>query len=164
MKKITIIFAIILTFMIQFNVVKAIDLQMLDDSTKLEGINLDSESYSNLETKFYSCGSGFINHIPRYVPKLVNIVYLVIQVAVPIVLVIVGMINLLKAVTSSKEDDMKKAQMLFVKQLIYGALVFFAFVLTKLVISVAADASDKSRIIDCTNCFVNGEKYCKLEK
>ena len=166
MKKISFIFAILLLFMLQFSVVKAIDVNVLDTetSTELEGIDLDENKYSNLETNFYSCGTDFITHIPKYVPKIINIVYLIIQVAVPIILVIIGMINLLKAITASKEEDMKKAQTLFLKQLVYGALVFFLFVLGKLVISIAADASDKPDIIDCTNCFINGEKYCKAEK
>ena len=57
---------------------------------------------------------------------------MVIQIVVPVVLVVMGMITLVKAVTSSKEDEIKKAQMSFVKKLIAAALVLFIFVIVKL--------------------------------
>ena len=161
MKKITILFAALLVFMLQFSVVNA---AKTTTSSGNEKIDLRKDKYDNLSTKTYSCGSEFVTNIPEYVPKLVHIVYIGLQIVTPIVLIVVGMINLLKAVIASKEEDMKKAQMLFLKHLVLGALIFFAFVFVKLIVSVTADASDKSKIIDCTSCFVNGIKKCTLEK
>ena len=75
-----------------------------------------------------------------------------------------GMITLIKAIISSKEDEIKKAQMSFVKKLIVGALVFFVFVIVKLLVSVAGDAGKTPDIIDCANCFLNGTDNCKITK
>ena len=64
------------------------------------------------------------------------------------------MIDLMKAVIAQKEDEIKKAQMTFVKRLIAGALVFFVIVIVKMLISFVAD--DSKNIMNCVNCFING--------
>ena len=99
MKKIAILFVILSIFMIQLVTVHAED----------EQIDLSEQTYENLQTNFYSCGDELIEKIPANVPKIINIVYLFIQVLIPIILIIMGMITLLKAVSSSKEEDVKKA-------------------------------------------------------
>ena len=138
-------------------------IQLITVHAEDEQIDLSEGTYENLQTKFYSCGDELIEKIPANVPKIINIVYLFIQVLIPIILIIMGMVTLLKAVSSSKEEDIKKAQMTFVKRLIIAALVFFTFVFVKLLVSITADSGLKSRIIDCTDCFLNGEKKCSKE-
>ena len=86
----------------------------------------------------------------------VHIVILIIQIAVPILLVVFGMIDLMKAVIAGKEDEIKKNQMTFVKRLIAAAIVFFVFLIVKLLVSFVADANDSEGIINCANCFING--------
>ena len=150
MKKIYVLFAIISLFVVQFgvrSVVYAAD----------ENVDLSGESYENLNTDKVSCGGGMVKHVPKSIVKTVNIAYNIIQVVVPIILIIMGMITLIRSVTAGKEDEIKKAQMAFVKKLIVGALVFFVFVIVKLLISVVADASDKGNIMKCANCFLNNE-------
>ena len=92
--------------------------------------------------------------IDEKIANTVHTVILVIQIVTPIILVVLGMIDLIKAVIASKEDEIKKAQMTFVKRLIAAAIVFFVFIIVKLVISFVAD--DKDNLINCVNCFVNG--------
>lgn len=152
MKKIFLIFVIFSIFMVQLTVVRA------DDN-----INLEGEVYHNIETDVVSCGNNMIEGMPASVPKVVNIVYLIIQISVPVILVVMGMITLMKSITSSKEDEIKKAQLAFVKKLITGAIVFFVFVIMKIIVSVAADANKSPDIIDCANCFLNGTKNCNAK-
>ena len=92
--------------------------------------------------------------IDEKIANTVHIVILVIQIAVPIILVIFGMIDLMKAVIAGKEDEIKKNQMVFVKRLIAAAIVFFVFVIVKMLISFVAD--DSKNLINCANCFING--------
>lgn len=92
--------------------------------------------------------------IDAKIAQTVHVVVLVIQIAVPIILVVFGMIDLAKAVIASKEDEIKKSQMTFIKRLIAGALVFFVFAIVKMVISfVATNSTD---MLNCVNCFING--------
>lgn len=153
MKKIFLIFAILSIFVLQLSSVKAED-----------NVNLES-TYNNMNTEVVSCGSGMISDVPSSIPKAVNIVYTALQIVVPIIIVIFGMIDLVKAVIAQKEDEIKKAQMTFVKRLIAGALVFFVFVIIKLLVSFVADNSTSaSKIMDCADCFLNGIENCKVSK
>lgn len=88
------------------------------------------------------------------IPNLVHTIIVIIQIAVPVVLVIIGMLDLFKGVTAGKEDEMKKAQGLFVKRLISAALVFFVVAIVRLVIGVVAD--ENTDIWSCADCFLNG--------
>ena len=92
--------------------------------------------------------------IDEKIANTVHRIILVIQIAVPIILVVLGMIDLLKATIAGKEDEIKKAQMTFVKRLIAGVLVFFVFVIVKMLISFVAD--DSTNLMNCANCFING--------
>lgn len=123
---------------------------------------VNAADYNNYESATVSCGSGLLNRItvPASIPKVVSLVYRVIQIAVPVVLVIMGMIDLAKSITSEKEDEIKKSQKLFIKRLISAGLIFFIFAATKFLISLVADnTKDKNKIIDCAECFINNE--CK---
>lgn len=90
--------------------------------------------------------------------KIVNAVHmiiLVIQIVVPVLLVVFGSIDFLKAVIAQKEDEIKKGQQTFIKRLIAGIIVFFVIAVVKLIISFAA-GDDKDTILQCANCFFNG--------
>lgn len=113
-----------------------------------------AETYNNYTSATVSCGS--ITDIPTVLPKVISILYTVIQIAVPIVLVVMGMMDLFKSLTAQKEDDMKKGQQMFIKRLISAAIIFFVFMVVKIVISFVDD--DKSPdILDCTECFINND-------
>ena len=60
-----------------------------------------------------------------------------------------------KAVIASKEDEIKKAQMTFVKRLIAAVIVFFVVSLVQIVVRFVS-GNDENSIMGCFNCFVNG--------
>lgn len=101
---------------------------------------------------------GKIKRVPFKVLEISNLVVNIMQVAVPVILILMGTVDFIKAVSSQKEDEMKKAQGLFIKRLIMGALVFFVFVVVKLLISVIGN---NDNIWDCVNCFINDRNSCK---
>ena len=115
---------------------------------------IGNECYNNYDKNAVaSCGEGLIKNIPSLIPKVISIGYTIIQVRVPIILVVIGSIDLLKRITAQKEDEIKKGQNLFIKRLIVAAIIFFVFIIVKFVISVVAD-SNSSKIIDCAECFI----------
>ena len=89
------------------------------------------------------------------IPDTVHVVILAIQVIVPVLLVIFGLIDFIKGITASKEDEIKKGRQTFISRLIAGVLVFFIIAIVKLVISLAA-GSDNANIMKCVNCFLGG--------
>ena len=117
--------------------------------------NVVAETYNNYTEATTSCGSDLMT-IPTMIPKLVSFVYIIIQVAVPIVLVIMGSLDLLKGITAQKEEEIKKGRHVFIKRLIAAVLVFFVFVIVKLVISFVADGTG-SRIMECAECFIEND-------
>ena len=88
---------------------------------------------------------------------ITHTVILIIQIAVPVILVIFGMIDLMKGIMAQKEDEIKKGQQTFVKRLLAAAIVFFIIAIVKLVFTFVAD--DKNgNMLNCANCFINGTK------
>lgn len=110
---------------------------------------LDVNNYAE-----FSCGgvSGF----PAPVANIVAMVINVLKIAVPIIIIVLGMIDLFKAVTKQKDDEMKKAQMLFVKRLISGLLVFFIVAIVQFAFSAIGKASGEDSFMNCISYFVNG--------
>ena len=91
----------------------------------------------------------------------------IIQIGIPIILIILGMIDLGKAVIASKEDEIKSAQKLLIKRIIYAVAVFLVVSIVTLVFSVVAGntdtdgkkANDWSACWECTN--TNGNFACE---
>ena len=55
-----------------------------------------------------SCGN--ITGIPAKIPELVSFAITLIQIAVPVILVVMGSVDLFKGITAQKEDEIKKGQ------------------------------------------------------
>ena len=93
--------------------------------------------------------------IDAKIPNTVHTIIVVIKIAVPVLLVIFGMLDLFKGITAQKEDEIKKGQNLFIKRLISAAIIFFVISIVQLLVSFVA--SDEG-IMTCANCFINGVK------
>ncbi len=100
-----------------------------------------------------SCGGGLLT-VDQVIPNMTSLIVSLIKIAIPILLIVLGMIDLGKAVVAQKEDEIKKAQTMFVKRLISAALVFFVVVIVQLVFNLVA--KNEKNIWDCVSCFVNG--------
>lgn len=122
------------------------------------GIMMFSISTSVFAKNIASCDATISTNviIDEKIPQTVSTAINVIKIAVPILLVIFGMLDLFKGITAQKEDEMKKGQQLFVKRLISGVLVFFVFVIVQLLVSFAA-GGDNTTIMDCVDCFINND-------
>lgn len=79
--------------------------------------------------------------IPDQIISIIGTVINLIKIAVPLLLIIFGMLDLGKAVMAQKEDEIKRGQQMFVKRLIAAAIVFFVVVIVQFVVQLV-DASD----------------------
>ena len=103
-----------------------------------------------------TCGN--IKNIPVKVPNMVSTIINVLNVVVPVILVIWGVIDLTKGMMSGKEDDIKKGQQTLIKRTITGACIFLTVIAVKLLVSVVDENSDnKANMISCINCFISGD-------
>ena len=102
-------------------------------------------------------GAMIDEKIPNTVATVINII----KIAVPILLVVFGSMDLIKGVIAAKDDEIKKGQQTLIKRIIAGALVFFVFAIVQFLISlVAGNTTERSNIMTCANCFINGSSHC----
>lgn len=101
----------------------------------------------------YTCGDVDLIFSGTF-PYIVSAIILIIKIAVPVLLIIFGMLDLGKAVVAAKEDEIKKGQHTFVKRLITAVIVFFVVQVVQIIIRFVS--SNDSNISSCFNCFING--------
>ena len=75
--------------------------------------------------------------------NLIGIIIWLIKIAVPIMLIIWGMMDLGKAVIASKEDEIKAAQKLLIKRAIYALAIFFVVLIVQAVFGLLSNAGDE---------------------
>ena len=63
--------------------------------------------------------------------KVVGTIITIIQYAIPVIIVLLGTIDLGKAVMAGKDDEIKAAQKMLIKRVIYGVVVFFVVVVVR---------------------------------
>lgn len=106
----------------------------------------------------YECsdvmGIGSVG-LPYDLVRIVHLIYNVIKIAVPLLLILIGMFDMGKAVTQQKEEDIKKAQGLLVKKAIAAALVFLMLSIVSVVFSVVA-GDNNTDMWTCVNSLLNG--------
>lgn len=110
-----------------------------------------------------NCSIAIDMIVPNFTVALVNLV----KVAIPILLVAFGMIDLAKAVISNDEKVMKESQGRFIKRIIYAVVIFFLVAIVQLIFGMLATASSgsstsvsKSNINSCIACFISDTSKC----
>lgn len=111
-------------------------------------------------------GAEICGKIPPGVFNVVSMIIMAIQVVVPILLIIWGMIDFTKAVIGQDENKIKDAQKIFIKRLIAAAIVFLTVTIVRFLVNVVVeiqndDTSGNKAINDqtwstCINQFING--------
>lgn len=94
-------------------------------------------------------------------PTITNLVVTLLKIAVPIILVIFGMLDLAKAVMSNDEKEMKGAQTKLIKRVIYAVLVFLVVSIVQLLFGVlAGNGASDNNVSGCIACFTAGTDNC----
>lgn len=75
------------------------------------------------------------------VVKLIKSVLGIIQFVIPVLLIVLGTIDLGKAVISSDDKEVKAAQSRLIKRCIYAVAIFFVVLLVKLVMGLVSDSA-----------------------
>ncbi len=93
---------------------------------------------------------------------IIRTIYNVIRIGVPLLLIIIGMVDMAKAVTAGKEDEIKKAQGILIKRAVAALIVFLLLSGVKLLLStVGADKDkidDNMTITECLDAILNDKK------
>ena len=102
----------------------------------------------------YTCGNTNLVFSGTF-PYIVSTIILIIKIAVPVLLIIFGMLDLGKAVIASKEEEIKKGQQTFIKRAIAAVLVFFIIQIVQIIVRFVSNGEPS--IAQCFNCFIHGE-------
>ncbi len=60
----------------------------------------------------------------------------IVKIAIPILLIVLGTVDFIKAMVAQDDQQMKKAQGAFVKRLIIGVVIFFVPMIMKFLLSI----------------------------
>jgi len=101
-------------------------------------------------------GCGNIE-VPKILINVLSTIINLIKIVVPIILIILGMLDMGKAVASQKEDEIKKGQKTLISRCIAAAIVFFVVAIVQLVISIISPEGEDN-ILSCIDTIVNGVK------
>lgn len=106
--------------------------------------------------------NDFCKTVPDGVANIVHMIYLGIQILVPLLLIIFGSIDLAKSLTAGKEDEIKKAQAGLIKKVIVAVIVFLLMTITQWVVNLAgtANGDDDNSTWKCACKLLTG-KDCK---
>lgn len=100
-------------------------------------------------------------------PKFTNSLYDILKIATPVIIIITGMLDVLKAVSAQKEDEMKKAQKKLLNRLLAGVVVFLVFVIIETIVAFVLPSSGSSEetnfhnAMNCVKCFLNDYNACQ---
>lgn len=105
-----------------------------------------------LEPAMSNCGGM---DVPDIILRLVHYVIIAIQIAVPIILIVMGMLDLGKAVMAGKEDEIKKNQTLFMKRIIAAVIVFLVVAAVQMVFGLLSKAGTGGDTIKCIDTILS---------
>lgn len=126
---------------------------MLPVSSFSSGKIIEPKKIGSNDAKFgdfgdFDCAEALGDELIGYLQLIVNVV----KVAVPILVIVFGMLDFAKAIFSSDEGEMKKAQSKFIRRLIIGV----AFFLIPTFLGLLLDIAHKIwPIIDNTLCGID---------
>ena len=87
----------------------------------------------------------------RRIFSLLGNLFSIIQIAVPIIIIIMGTIDLVKAMMANDPSTTKKAQTTFIKRLIVAVCIFFVLPLISFLMSLLGENMNNP----CMTCFSN---------
>jgi len=114
-------------------------------SALIEERTLFADEYNYDETKWDICQNPNSLKVFKFIGNILKVAFIII----PIVLIVMGSIDFMKAVTAGKEDDIKKAQSAFIKRIIAAVLVFFVPIIVNIVMRTVLGKEELTQ----KNCF-----------
>ena len=102
--------------------------------------------------------------IPNQLFNIVATIIKLIKIAVPVILIIFGMIDFAKSVVAKNEDDVKKFRKQFISRVVSAIIVFVIVFVVQFAVNLISSVEDTtnedgqtiSDIWSCSKKFING--------
>ena len=93
--------------------------------------------------------------------KFVGYILFAFKIVIPLLIIVLGMMDLGKAVVGSKDDEIKKATSALVKRAIAGVVIFFIPTLVKIIFNLFNLDETWTNCVDCvtspSSCNASGD-------
>lgn len=97
--------------------------------------------------------------------RLVGLALMIFKICIPILIIVLGMVDLGKAVVGSKDDDIKKAAGALARRAIAGIVIFFIPTIIIAIFDVAVDKTElDNQWKSCLYVVSHPSKYEEVEK
>ena len=91
--------------------------------------------------------------------KIINISLTIIKIIVPLLIIIMGMVDLFKVVTAGQDEEMKKSINILVKRIIAGLVIFMLPSIMNAIFDLnTVKSSEASDYAGCETCLTNSEE------
>ena len=80
-----------------------------------------------------------------------NIIY-IIRIVIPVIIILLGTLDLGKAVIAGEDKKIKEAQKTFIKRLIYGVAIFFMFTIVEVIFGLLGVETNEGDSKICWDC------------
>ena len=102
---------------------------------------------------------GFDN-VPKNIPMLTSGLYNLAKFAVPIIIIVMGLVDFLSATAAADIDKMKKSKKKFINRLIAGVFIFLILAIVQFIFrKIDFDKNQKAGFFSCMNCILSND--CK---
>ena len=127
-----------------------------DPSEEVPDVPAKEPEYSSSSRTCVSCGDDAVTNIPQQLPMFSRNLILVVQILTPVILIILGIYDFVRAVVASDEKIMKESQNKFIKRIIAAVLVFFVIAIVKFAFGLIPG----DNVLACIPCFTTSGDSC----
>lgn len=121
------------------------------------GLMTGCETIENIDFNQSCLRCGDDVYFPAYLVKLIANLVQFVQLMVPVIIIITGMIELLKAVIASDEKKMAESKGTLIKKFIVGIMIFLVIAVVRFIFSAIPDFTDGDvDVMECMSNFFNG--------
>lgn len=122
--------------------------------------NNTNNATTNTRKKCITCGE--VNTIPASIPTFSRNVINLVQVLVPIIIIIMGIVTFLKALVSGEDKALSQARTHFIRMILVGIAILLIVTIIKLVFSFAGKSDDVNSVMKCISCFTTDKNACNI--
>ena len=84
--------------------------------------------------------------------KFIGEIIYIIRIVIPVLIILLGTLDLGKAVMAGEDKKIKEAQKTFIKRIIYGVAIFFIFTIVEVIFGLLGVETEKGDSKICWDC------------
>ncbi len=84
--------------------------------------------------------------------KFIGEIIYIIRIVIPVIIILLGTLDLGKAVMAGEDKKIKEAQKTFIKRIIYGVAIFFIFTIVEVIFGLLGVETEKGDSKICWDC------------